>query len=598
MPQPPRDSWLPLEVMRASEQPLERLNLLEEVQGKQGWLATVVADSAAEVETLHALKATLEKKSYHCFLDKNYEGRDVLRVHHVGEEVGIVHGLAKLGLLRGSQHAADQVVGGIKALGTYATDPAHLSGALYLLGDFVGMGAGDKQDLLPKNLKRFSFALAVVQSVAYMCNPKDAGDNPLRELRDTWQDCAHNGGNAEEMLALLEPSTPPNKSPSEKAKTWMKSHVLEFGAATQVLGQISMMLSGGINVVRHNTGHLDIVRGFTSATAWTIMAMGTKPRDEEALKNANPLANGVATLRANPEHTASVLCTLASLIGLLSSTQEQGSSATKEKTAEGISDKGQGTAEALYLLGDAAIFFIGNDKKKEGKGRAEMLAETAAAFLQESPTLFSESKQTAFVHKLADYMAHKMVEKEMLSPALNAHPDSNSMAGEAKDALAQEIAIGIFKELAGKERKIDKVANSIARLSMVFPEERRAAVETTLVATIANSTGAVVEPNELQGLIAAQRAKLPESKESPASLPSMMKLSPLLAELTFQLPSCNATRNASRLFDALTPHIRSVPAQEKMFEGALMRQAAVDLGISPHMAASFSAPERAGVSRQ
>jgi hypothetical protein len=351
-------------------------------------------------------------------------------------------------------------------------------------------------------------------------------------------------------------------------------------------------------VARHGTGHLDVLRGLTSASAWTLMAMGTKPRDEEALKNANPLANGYANIRAYPERSASSLCTLASVIGLLSSTREQRSSTEHTTSNSAVQDKGQGLAEILYLLGDGALFFIDHSKERENKSRTESLAEAAATFLQDSPTLFSESTQTAYVYKLADYMAHKVVHKEMLAPALQAHPDANTMAGETQASLAQEIATGIFKELAGKERNIDKVANSITRLTALFPEEKRAAVETTLVGTIASSTGVMVEPSELHALIAAQRAKLPESKESPASLPSMATVSPILAELTFQLPFFNVSHNATRLFDALTPHMRAVPAQETLLEGALLRQAASDLGISPHMAASFAAPERADVSRR
>ena len=55
-------SLLPIEYLRTSENPKERLDLLEQVQGKGDWLASVTADTPDGKRELAALKAELDKK--------------------------------------------------------------------------------------------------------------------------------------------------------------------------------------------------------------------------------------------------------------------------------------------------------------------------------------------------------------------------------------------------------------------------------------------------------------------------------------------------------------------------------------------------------
>jgi hypothetical protein len=567
-------SMLPLETIRASDDPLTRLNLLEQVQGSRDWLATVVAESPAERETLLAVKAELDKKSYASYFDKGLHGQEVLRVHHLGRNSDIATGFENLGMVRGIRHAVENIAAPVgdaaSAVGAATKytmeDPARLMAGIYMLGDLSYIGAGKNFSEPKEALKSMSGIMATIQSLIFLAYAKDSSEYHLKDVGKALDKVAEHGLDALDA-SIWSAERKENHSMIGKLEQLLKRHPIEIGAATQILGQIGLLVSGGLNIKETGKGLGDMGRSMASITGWAMLMAHETPCENKTPWNANPFARVSQEFGENPSRFASTITTMASVIGLAASHENHSIQ--------------QALAEASYLMGDATMFFI-----DRGDDKANAASKAAAEFVYTSPILFSPTTQTAFVRQLSHYLAERMVAERLERTKPADHPDTEMMVKEETSAIAQDLAKNIFKELAGKDQRMDKVANTVARLSELFPANQRDAVELAVVETIMQLSGVCVQADELHNAIKTQRERF-VTQESPASAPSMGTVSSILAELTFQLPSVNAGYNASRLFDTVSNLTRTTPAEDKMFEYALMQQAARDVGISSQMVQMF-----------
>ena len=286
----------------------------------------------------------------------------------------------------------------------------------------------------------------------------------------------------------------------------------------------------------------DMGRSIASITGWSMLMANTHPVENKTPWGHNPLLRGIEEFQCNQSRFASSITTLASVIGLAGSHG---------------SDLKQSIAETSYLMGDATMFFIEKGNVgSEAATNTESAAKVAAEFVCSSPILFSQTTQTEFVHHLSGYLAERIVEERLEGRHKKAPAETKEMIAEETAAIAKDMAKNMFKELAGKEKKSEKVANTIARISELFPEAQRAGVEHDLIHAIAGLPGVSIDEADIQQAVTGQRSRFTLPAEAPASPPSMATLSTMLAELTFQLPSLNAAANAQALFDSVSTHSR------------------------------------------
>ncbi len=589
----PARSLLPIEYLRTSGHPKERLDLLERVQGKSDWLASVVADTPDGKQELTALKTELDKKSYASYLDIDYHGNEVLRVHHVGRDTDIGNGIGKLGLLRGLRHAVENVTepvgSAVKAGAHYAKytadDPARLLAGLYIAGDVFYAGAGKSFSDPKEVLLSLSGIVTMLQSFILVAYAKDPSEYHLENVKKTMEQALKEGVSPVDPALWQSTHTPPTGT-INAVDHLLKKHPVEAGSLAQIGSQLCLIAAGGLSLKDSGgkKGWGNILRACSSITGWTMLMAHEKSCDHKTDWRVNPLSRISEEFHEKPSHFASSFAILASLIGLYAA-------------HEGLNPN-QAMGEVLYLAGDATMHFVKREDMSSGDSlHTETAAKVAAEFMRNSPVLFCESTQTAFVHQLSAYLAERIVEERMEDRHKDPKGETEAMVAEETAAIAKDLAKNIFKELAGKERKSEKVANTLARLIELFPEGDRGTVEKNLIHAIAGLPGVSLDENDMHRAVQAERARFTLHAEAPASRPSMATLSTMLSELTFQLPSMNAAANAGALFEAILPHTRGLAGQEKLFEHALMRQATMDTGISPHMAASLVSPATESVGR-
>ncbi len=585
-----------MEPVLAANEPMEKLRLMEQVQGNQDWMATVVAHNNDEKAILHEVEQELRQGSYSTYHDTDLSGRDVLRVHHLGRDTGIGEGFETLGMLGGLRHTAMHVTEHMaKPVGELAgkaidgvkytvEDSARLLAGLYLFGDLVYANAGKNWEDPREILINMSGVAGAIQSVIYMTYARDNGEVTVEDFAKKLENTLDWGHGIHHEALWTQPEEKHTLNPITHLHHLLQKHPLVAGAGVQVAGQLGMIASGIYGLSRGETDVAgDIARACASVIAWVTLQVSEKQIAEEDKTSwkDNALKRGIEELQGAPEKYASVINTMASLFGLYSGHMK--SQAAGEEQHFNM----QSVAESTYLLGDMTMYFT----RKANYGEAstshiEKAGKAGADLIYQCGIMFSESTQTNFVNHIADYVAERMVRQQLGEKTF--HNGGDAVHEAIKDT-STDLAKNIFRELSGKDQPIDKVAHHIASISELFPHGERAGIERDLVRTIASLPAVEINQDEMLALVERQHARF-ASNEYPLSPPSMSVASPLLAELTLSLPSAASITSSGTLFDVVAEHTRPSPMQEEMHHKTLQQQAAKDLGLSPHLLSALPQP--------
>jgi hypothetical protein len=617
-------SFLPLPPISVSDSPMEKLQLIEQVQGECEWLINIEADSPQQMQALQELAESLDASRYSTFMDKDITGKDVLRVHHIGRNTSVAQGFESLGIIGGMRHLVDKAAHPVCELGKGAAhfakytadDPARLLAGLWLMGDIFYSQAGSSKDgelTLDGKLMNFSGYMAILQSALYIGLARDSNECMVEDVGNKIQDAIHQGVNPfNHALWDISPEKK-NESAIDKVVDFIKKNPIEVGAWIQMTGQVGLAASGLVNVSKGNTeGWWDVSRAATSITAWGVLQMDEQHTEHKTAWSDNPVKRIMQEVRESPHKFASPINMLASSLGIYSSHKKQlanerdiaqietaihsvehtsipyqtdasllqGLKLEREELIKERPNPMQFAAETTYLLGDATMFFA--RKANYGGGGSEdtvHAAKAAAHFIANSEMVMTDSRLKEFVSNLSHYMAERTVIQQREEGSV---PDAE-LENAHIERLAHSLNRDIFAQIAGQSQRADQVANVIARISDTFPKAQQPALQEALIDSISGIVGVNIDREEMMQSVKNHYALFTEMHvtEQPHQSPSMAQVAPLLAELTFLLPSVNAALNASTLYDTVLDFTKPSPARAQFFDAALMQQAAEDVGVSP-----------------
>lgn len=594
---------LPIEHLRANDETLTKLKLMESVQGNRDWLATVSAVTPEERSMLGNIKTELEKGSYSAYMDRDFQGNDALRIRHIGHRSSIEEAAHKLGVGGGLQNAMDKVQssvnGAVHIASTTIDKPIKFLTLNYLLADLSMMASGfysggvgdDNKEVstagkVAAATKSFSGVMSMLQSFIFMKYGQDANVRQLNTLtKDINQAVAQ--GDDPYALLLRDADVKTTHNIVDSLEKYLRDNPVKAGARVWQFGQLALAAGGGLQLweSRNDTekkGIENIVRAMISCAGWEMLSTEAKHTEQKTAFEDNPIRRISEEFYETPERYAGLVATSASLVGLRASMKD--------------ADPFQGLNEILCLTGDTAMFLTKADEYGAGSdGNPVAAAEAATKFMQEAPMIFTQTKETQFVHDLSHYMAERSVNEKLDYRGEPINGDDTPRL-EAINDLTHNMASAIFAKLSGTEKRIDKVANSIARLSESFPTQHRDALESRLSHAVAGMHGVYADEQELLALVKQEHTRFAKD-ETPMSPPSMSMISDVLAELTLNIPPMDAGHNAALLYDITSEFTRTSPMQEQIFEQSLANENARQLGITPQMAKEYMSQQEEALVR-
>jgi hypothetical protein len=587
-------SFLPRAPISIENASVERLQLLQQVQGDRDWLLTIYANEQQQALQLQELQDKLDKSKFHSFIEKDAGGRDVLRLHYVARETNIADGFEKLGLIGGMRHAAEYVFAPLKdAFGVVAdfahdtaTEPARLLSALYFLGDcfYANAGSNNKEDgkiTLEGRLMNLSGKMAIAQSLIYTAFARDGSEHEIEQIRKRMQSAISEGKQPFDVEVWSKPIEKGENNLFDNMIGFVRKHPIEIGAYVQMAGQVAMIASGALTVKKgDNNGYYDIGRAATSITAWGMLQMNEEHVEQKTDWHKNPFARGLEEIKSSPHRFASTVNTAASLIGIQSSLSKMNKIdvqlAAKDKEIEqqnGFAMKSDSSvqynklekmraerkelfdkrpnnsqiqAELTYLAGDMTMFFA---RKSDYGGQSatdtKQAAKAAACLIETSQILMTPVTRNEFVDNLSNYLAGRIVNEEI---------EDGKMQEAVRQLQVQEIASllhnDIMAEISARPQNDIKAANIIARLAMeIEPTAQDRSIE-KIITRLADFNGVNIDVAEMHALVDDQLKILQTSrlKQNQAN-----NTNDLIAELTLMLPSVNAAYNANELFETINP---------------------------------------------
>lgn len=583
-------SGLPLKPIEAGDFALDKLALIEHIQGDRDWCVSVIASDEPGAPRLSDLQRELEGKgSYSSHITENYNGQAVLRVHHVGKEASLLTAFEKLGPAGGIGHAAmqagkfagavndtaERVVSAPFDLANYALgDPARRLATNYLIGDLIygvsGENWSDPKDAL-LNIQGYMGAL---QSVIHIAFAREVEGTKLSAVENRLLEALSDG---EDPLAdkIWMRESEDTRDPAKKVMHWMVDNGFDLGAKSQMLGQVLMIASGGLRMHEHHQdampmqGQFDVLRGALSLTSWAMLDwINEKHTPTKTRWAENPLERAHQELTERPSVWAGVVTTAASAMGMTSSIQK------------GLTPK-QFMAEAAYLVGDMTFFVTHKaDYGVKEFEDAEKTGKAAAAVLSRSPMLLSPSREQALIDRLAGYLADRMViDRAVEEQKLDLDTPVSEQVKQERDQLAGRLAAVIDMEMVGKDQALDKLTDGLARLAHKFAPEQGEQVTEAMIERIAERPGVSIDKDELRDMVAQQKQYVITEALPEGQRPSMSAVADILADLTYALPAIDPPGNAVSLFDAVTAFVRPSPGQDRIAEAAIMNKAYADLDI-------------------
>ncbi len=568
---------LPIQRIDSVEHAVEKLSLLEKVQGDNDWLATVSATTLEDYKSLKDIKNGLDSKRFDSYFDKDINGNDALRIRHIGKDSTLDDAVERTGLMGGVARMGDALQHNVAAIGTAAQKtfdkPIKILSGFYILSDLAMFASGIHTSQQSNDagavgfFKSFSSVMSGVQSAIFLRYGQDASVRHLGHLQHEINEFVNAGEDPYQVL-LKDPEVKRSQNIVDKAERYFIDNPVKMGAGAWIIGQLGLAVAGGIQMHQSKGeetqhGMENIQRAALSIAGWLMLMVDEKHTEEKTEWGKNPIKRAVEEFRENPEKIASAFMMGASLYGLKASMHD--------------ADPYQGIAEISAITGDVAMFFV---KKTEygsaSEGNSMAAAEAAAKFINEAPMIFTPTQETEMVHQLSMYLAERSVNEKL---DYRGQPRFDEEARlEAIADMQSNMAQAIFSQIAGAEKRIHEVAHDVAALSNFFPQDQQQQVKEQMADAIVNMKGVYADKGELLSLVEYEHNKFKHESETPLSAPSMSVISEKLAELVMTLPPIEAGANATTLFDIAQEHARPSPAQDMIFNQSLKQQHAQALG--------------------
>lgn len=606
-----------------------RIQFLETVLKDKDWMAVVHAPPMQQAafggaEGLSNLQDELRKKGYATTPGTDENGRPTLAIHHLGDDAGLFTNLAELGLVKGGRRTIENAPQSLSSMLNsawsgiqYATkDSARLLSSIYLIGDiaytFTGMYEGKKKNTavaekgnvilrfakaffkkftdfsgtdnatkISSGLMSLSGIFALAQSLIFLEFARDGSEMQLENLKKKMDTSVRRG---DDPLDALRDSVAGNGQDEggmlSGVHRFLMRHPIEVGSISQILGQVALMSSAGINL--HKGAPPDklrkdfiegevanLGRGTLSIAGW--LALMHTPKD---VKEKSPWGTPnriVEEFNQHPERFAAGLNFGASALGLWSSRR-------KENPPQKI-------AESTWLLGDVVMSLVNKSHYgKDGEQMENMAGQAASEFLQHAPIAYSTSEGEELYKTLGRYIARRTVETNSQEKPANMDGKQFELEKEqAVNDMSERITRGILKAMAGKPNRFSKVVHNAALVVDLFPEAQRETVRIGLAKAISEHPGVYASAEETGEAIksAHERIARSSSAEKPTSIPGMATLAPSISDLLFALPGVNLNRAANAIYDALSPIARTGPQDETILARTMNNDAAKTLGIHP-----------------
>lgn len=609
------------------ENPESRIRFLETVLKGKDWEAIVHADPASTLShgatSLTSIAQELNTKGYITRFTADEHGQPMLYVHHIGDEIGLLAGIQELGLAEGARrtlfHLNQPFGNGLKHtrdfLMNMTENPAKALGGLYLFSDLFYMlseGYADAKKAkaagvdtstlresakhytnlfhgkdVDKSLMSFAGLMTTINSLILLSFAHDGKEEQLKTLSKQMHSAIEQG------IDPLHPDVWKDRADAEHGMIAgitgvLKRHPIEAASISQIIGQIGQFAAGNIwyragkktmNQKLVSEGFNNMARAATSAVSWCIFMMPNKNVGDKEENWLNP-KRWIQEFQDNPQRFSAAISASASLFGARAAMQG-------EKPL-------QKWAEMSYLLGDATMLFVNKSHYgAEGAAAQEALGKAAAQFIITAPLVFDAESEKQFVASLGRYLASRSIEENLSKrmTGIDARTLETAKA-EMLETLAPQVSQAIFKELAGRREKLAKIAHTVAQVLELMPIDAREPAKKNICETITTMPGVYVNPETLALLVGGEEQKLASASmpEKPQKAPSMLMLAKPLSELVYALPGVGSAQNALKLYDTMSPLIRTGVQDIKILEHAMNVQAAKDIGIPVH-AATFSPAE-------
>ena len=588
------------------DDPESRINFLETVLKGQSWEAKVYQPPVPGAEPLQNFIPALNAKGYVTKLGQDENGLTTLDIKNFGNDTTLVAAVKEMGLSKGFTYKLKHInepLGNAmhktkELLGHVAGDKARLIGGLYLLGDvfLIGAGFGNKDHDAgghslkgafkdPANmLQSLTGVAATIQSLIYMAFAKEGGEAVYSDLmkkaekataegKDLFDDALwKDGGSKRPGLGIF------NKI--------FKDHPLEAGAAAQILGQVSLIGSGGIRLTRAAVTHAadpvamaaerkgaiqDMITGVNSITGWSLMMK--KPKqidDEDKLPWSNP-KRVWQEAQENPSQFSSMFLGVASVAGV-------GAAISKKNNVQLL-------ANATYLVGDGVMFMTKSEHYgAAGMSNPDLMAEAAEKFITTSPMVLGQEEMGQFTQQLSGYIAERALHEI-------ARKEKREVTPKEIEEFSVRIAQGLNAKLPSVHPKTYEVADRAAAVVSMFHPSFAKQISGELAAAICEAPSVMIKPEELQQAIMQQVDLSPTT-----DMVEMKKVAKPVSELAFAIPGGATPERVNRLYDAIDDLVRPDPNAGLQAEQALVQtaerdiqaavqQSAQNAGVGPHAAA-------------
>lgn len=565
--------------------PESKIRFLELTMGAREWKAVLhfppfdvrAPFSVAEIAD------TLRTRGYHVRQHREADGHVTLHLHHLGDSPDVIGLMRDYGLAEGAAHVIERPLSSAKTLldgvgaalhhgREFLKDPARANGLIFLTAEgFLILAAGGNPHgkwYQPKNLLQgVAGSLFASQSAAYLFWAQKGDDRIAADYRKQWRQNGPVVGEDEQNgFEALANKTPLNERPVNgwvgKARRVLEDHPIETGALLNNAGMLAYLAHAVLErrykqgLLRHNPFdeqaraylnkgfYWDVGGSALSILGWSALLVKPKAYEE---KSDEPVTHLWQSFRENPQ-------SLTAFTSLLSSSSRLTGALHKRNTVQAI-------GEGLYIPGDILLFFIKNhDYGASRHGDYEPLLDKIAAIIEAMPVIADAPQRESLYRNTARYLAQQH--------AALAHGDGLSEA--AMDDEARALEAGLKQRcdamLAGR---FDATIGAARRLLGVFPRAQQDEAAEALAASLPSLAGLYGDTQRMRNWLCADKPQ-PAASDDP---PGIEALAHHIGQLVFTIPGPSAGDNALRLYEALSPLMRTQPRDRQQLEAAMLEDA-------------------------
>lgn len=479
------------------------------LQGKE-WRAKVY-DPDNNIEHLESIARDLESVGMSTRIAQE-DGASVLHLHNFGDEARLLDVVREKGLVAGMRHSFNTVKDGLfnavssaGSLIKYSfSDPARITGTMYLLGDMLiamsGSGINDEKEsgkgiissvkrfmqeftpgeMLQDKLKWFAGMAYIGNSLIQLIYGKD-GDKLVQDnLTEQMKAAQAQGVDVlSEEFWSQDFTAGQSRTVFDALQKPLKENPIELASAAALLGSTVGFIGGGyvnMNYWADQVKQLTVEREALVANNAGDEALSAI---DAKIKHASSSYSGSKTdIAAGSLSSAGWLARIAPGVRdhqVVGASLHLVNSLTAIYGGYQQANKYQMAGYITYLTGEIAMFFT--DRKNYGKesaGNADVAGSSIAKFVSGLPMVLDDNNQ----QKLVEMMSRKI--------ASDAEKHAGQMRAEGKEPPAipsvEALQVAAMKELHAQPSKWDALADSIRAVSKQVPASQREAVQRELVA--------------------------------------------------------------------------------------------------------------------